>query len=57
MAVQFTEIPVFVKGEPGFADKLNQLGTVLAELVAHVQATPEPAAAPKAPARKAATPK
>lgn len=32
MTVKFEkEIPVFVKGEPGFAAKLNQLGMALQE--------------------------
>jgi hypothetical protein len=28
-----TEVPSFVKGEPGFAGKLNQLGAVLIEVI------------------------
>lgn len=58
MAAKFTEIPVFVKGEPGFAAKLNQLGAVLAEVIEHIEACPAKApAAAKAPARKTATTK
>ena len=49
----FSPIPVFVKGEPGFADKLNELGKVLGELVDHVQNT----CAAKAPAETPATAK
>lgn len=52
---KFTEIPVFVKGEPGFADKLNQLGAVLAEVIEHLEACPAKTPAPKATGRKAAT--
>jgi len=48
---KFTEVPVFVKGEPGFAAKLNQLGTVLSEVIAHLEAEAKPA--PKAAPRKA----
>lgn len=52
----FTEIPVFVKGEPGFADKLNQLGAVLAEVIEHLEAAPANTPAPsKVPGRKTAT--
>ena len=36
---EFSPIPVFVKGEPGFADKLNELGKVLGELVEHINTT------------------
>jgi hypothetical protein len=52
---KFTDVPVFVKGEPGFAAKLNQLGTVLSEVIAHIEAEeakPAIKAAPrKAPAK------
>jgi hypothetical protein len=50
---KFSEIPVFVKGEPGFAAKLNQLGTVLGEVIAALEEAPA-APAPKAAPRKAA---
>lgn len=33
MAQITTEVPSFVKGEPGFAGKLNQLGAVVIELI------------------------
>lgn len=49
---KFTEVPVFVKGEPGFADKLNKLGAVLNEVIAHLSVEPTPA--PAKPARKTA---
>lgn len=53
---KFTEIPVFVAGEPGFAAKLNQLGRVLGEVIEALE-TPAPAApvARKAPAKKTPT--
>lgn len=63
MAKSFTEIPVFVKGEPGFAEKLNQLGSVLGEVIeaftalADAAEAAKQATAPKATARKAATSK
>jgi hypothetical protein len=50
---KFSEIPVFVKGEPGFAAKLNQLGKVLGEVVAALEAAPAPTV--KAAPRKAST--
>lgn len=55
---EFSEIPVFVAGEPGFAAKLNQLGRVLGEVIDALNTTPpEPApVARKAPTRKTATP-
>lgn len=54
MKVELT-VPTFVKGEPGFAAKLNELAAIVDALIkAHnAQAeAPAPAAA-KAPARKA----
>ena len=60
----FTEVPVFVKGEPGFAAKLNQLGAVMREVTeamqalgAAVEAMQEKTPARKAPARKTAAEK
>lgn len=60
--VQFSEVPTFVAGEPGFAAKLNQLGAVVAELTEAFKVLGEAveaakAPAPKATARKAATAK
>lgn len=49
---QFSEIPVFVAGEPGFAAKLNQLGRVLGEVIEALD-TPTPASTPAPVARKA----
>lgn len=53
----FTEVPVFIKGEPGFAAKLNQLGTAVREIQEALTAQaeePAPAAeAPKTTRRKA----
>lgn len=49
---KFTEIPVFVKGEPGFADKLNQLAAVVAEVIERLDAQGEPAETPKTPTVK-----
>lgn len=56
---QFTEIPTFVAGEPGFAAKLNQLGAVVAEVIVALEALGEAASAAKAKTapRKTATPK
>lgn len=52
---KFSEIPVFVAGEPGFAAKLNQLGRVLGEVIEALE-TPAPApAGRKAPAKKTPT--
>ena len=50
---KFPEVPTFVKGEPGFADKLNKLGDALRAVIAHVE-TETTAPAVKAPVRKAA---
>jgi predicted trehalose synthase len=58
---KFTEVPTFVRGEPGFAAKLNQLGAAVREvqaaLTAKEEATPalpEPVEAPKATTRRKA---
>lgn len=51
---KFSEIPVFVAGEPGFAAKLNQLGTVIREVTEAFNALAETVEATKAPAPKAA---
>lgn len=55
MKVELT-VPTFVRGEPGFAAKLNELGAVLTALIkAHNAQVEAPAPTPaKAPARKAA---
>lgn len=45
-------VPHFVKGEPGFADKLNQLGAALTEALGRIA---ELEAAAKAPAKPATT--
>jgi hypothetical protein len=50
----FPEVPTFIKGEPGFAAKLNQLGDALRAVIAHVESD-EPKPAAKAPVRKAST--
>lgn len=50
---KFSEVPVFVAGEPGFAAKLNQLGTVVGEVIEAFNALAEAVEATKAPARKA----
>jgi len=44
-------VPHFVKGEPGFADKLNQLGSALTEALDRI----EKLEAAKAPAKPAST--
>jgi hypothetical protein len=56
----FTEVPVFVKGEPGFAAKLNQLGAAVREIQEALTAQaeqPVAAEAPKTPTRRKATAK
>jgi hypothetical protein len=53
MAKTFTEVPVFVKGEPGFAAKLNQLGDVLREVIAALSEEATPAVPVKATRRTA----
>ena len=57
----FTEVPVFIKGEPGFAAKLNQLGTAIREiqdaLTAREAEAPVAAEAPKATTRRKAAAK
>lgn len=57
MARITTEVPSFVKGEPGFAGKLNQLGAVLIEIIKAVNELAEALEALKtaAPAAKPAT--
>ena len=52
---KFTEIPVFVAGEPGFAAKLNQLGRVLGEVIEALETPPAPPVTRKAPAKKTPT--
>lgn len=46
------EVPRFVKGEPGFTEKLNQLADVVRELAEATES--KPAKATRAPARKKA---
>lgn len=53
---KFSEIPVFVAGEPGFAAKLNQLGAVLAEVVEALEASTSAPVTRKGVPRKTATP-
>ena len=42
------KVPKFTKGEPGFADKLNELGGLLQEVIDHLN-TKCPARAEDAP--------
>lgn len=57
----FTEVPEFIKGEPGFAAKLNQLGKAVREIQEALTAQEAPApvveSAPKTTTRRKATAK
>jgi hypothetical protein len=59
MALDPNDVPSFVKGEPGFAGKLNQLGAVLIGVIKAVneltKAVEGLQAAKPATARKAST--
>lgn len=56
----FGNVPTFTKGEPGFADKLNELGGVLRQVIDHLNtscpaASESASTASKTPVRKTAT--
>lgn len=56
---QFKAVPTFVRGEPGFAAKLNELADAVRELQEALAspAPAEPVEAPKAAPRRKATAK
>lgn len=52
---KFSEVPTFVSGDPGFAAKLNQLGTVVTEVIEALNALTAAVESCKAPVAKTAT--